>query len=174
MKRRSPTSGAATTSTRGASSSARASRPKPDRQSPRRTARTLTFKAVETLARTLADVEVGTSWGKPALKFRGTMFVCEPSHSSAEPNSIVVRMDVAERDLLINEEPETYYVKEHYVNYPYVLVRMSQVSPDALRDLIVGAHRHVASKASTRLRSQTMPPARSSPRASRPGKRTAR
>jgi hypothetical protein len=40
---------------------------------------------------------------------------------------------------------DTYYLKDHYVNYPCVLVRLSRVRADALRDLIAGAHRFVSS-----------------------------
>jgi hypothetical protein len=52
-------------------------------------------------------------------------------------------MDTAQRDLLIEEDPATYYLTDHYIDYPCVLVRMSRVSPDALRDLLQGAHRFV-------------------------------
>ncbi len=38
------------------------------------------------------------------------------------------------------------YLKEHYLNYPCVLVRLSRVRTDALRDLIAGAHRFVSAK----------------------------
>jgi hypothetical protein len=104
------------------------------------------FKAVESIGRSLPDVEVTTTWGQPALKVRGKMFVCIASHTSAEPNTLVVRMDVADRDALIEDDPATYYLKEHYLNYPCVLVRLSRVGADALRDLIVGAHRFVGTQ----------------------------
>ena len=109
-------------------------------------ARRTTFKTVEAIGRTLPDVEITTTWGKPALKVRGKMLVCVPSHSSAEPNSLAVRMDFADRDSLIADDPDTYYLKEHYVNYPIVLVRLSRLHPDALRDLVVGAHRYMSTK----------------------------
>lgn len=109
--------------------------------------RALTFAAVEEIGRALPDVEVTTSWGSPALKVRGKMFACIAINKSAEPNSLVVRMDFADRDALIEEDPATYYLKEHYVNYPCVLVRLNQVSRDALRDLLAGAHRLVGAKA---------------------------
>jgi hypothetical protein len=109
-------------------------------------ARGQSFKSVEAIGRKLPDVEVSTIWGKPALKVRGRMFVCVPSHPSAEPDSLIVMMDVTERDLLIAEVPETYYVKEHYVDYPCVLVRLSRVSPEALHDLVVGAHRFISAQ----------------------------
>jgi hypothetical protein len=102
------------------------------------------FKTVESIGRTLADVEVTTTWGQPTLKVRGKMFVCIASHKSAEPNTLVVMMDFADRDALVEEDPGTYYLKEHYLNYPCVLVRLSRVRADALRDLITGAHKFVS------------------------------
>jgi hypothetical protein len=99
------------------------------------------FKRVEAIGRTLPDVEVTTTWGKPALKVRGRMFVCIASHKSAEPDTLAVRMDFADRDALLEDDPETYYLKEHYVDYPCVLVRLSRIPGDALRDLVTGAHR---------------------------------
>jgi hypothetical protein len=104
------------------------------------------FKHVEAIGRTLPDVEVTTAWGQPALKVRGKMFACIASNKSAEPDSLVVMMDFADRDALIEEDPDSYYLKEHYVGYPCVLVRLSRVHPDALRDLVTGAHRYVSGK----------------------------
>jgi len=111
-----------------------------------RAMRPSSFKAVESIGRTLPDVEVTTTWGQPTLKVRGKMFVCIASHKSAEPNTLVVMMDFADRDALIEDDPGTYYLKDHYVNYPCVLVRLSRVHVDALRDLVIGAHRYVSSK----------------------------
>ena len=106
-----------------------------------------TFKAVESIGRTLPDVEATTTWGQPTLKVRGKMFVCIASHKSAEPNTLVVMMDFADRDALIEDDPGTYYLKDHYLNYPCVLVRLSRIHPDALRDLVIGAHRFVSAEA---------------------------
>jgi hypothetical protein len=105
------------------------------------------FKAVESIGRTLPDVEVTTTWGQPTLKVDGKMFVCIASHKSAEPNTLVVMMDFADRDALIADDPDTYYLKEHYINYPCVLVRLSRVRADALRDLVTSAYRFVSAKA---------------------------
>jgi hypothetical protein len=56
-------------------------------------------------------------------------------------------MDFADRDALLEDDPDTYYLKEHYLNYPCILVRLSRVHPDALRDLVTGAHRFVSARA---------------------------
>ncbi len=105
-----------------------------------------TFKSVEAIGRSLPDVEVTTTWGLPALKVRGKMFVCIASHKSAEPNSLVVMMDFADRDALLEDDPGTYYLKEHYLNYPCVLARLARIHPDGLRDLVTGAYRFVSAK----------------------------
>jgi hypothetical protein len=106
----------------------------------------VSFKTVESIASTLPDVEVTTAWGQPALKVRGKMFVCIASHKSAEPNTLVVMMDFDDRDALVEDDRVTYYLKEHYVNYPCVLVRLSHVRADALRDLVTSAYRFVSAR----------------------------
>jgi hypothetical protein len=111
------------------------------------------FDAAIAIGRALPDVEVTTTWGASALKVRGKLFACVAINKSAEPNSMVVRMDMAQRDLLIEEDPATYYLTDHYVDYPCVLVRLSRVSPESLRDLISGAHRFISATAPAKRRS---------------------
>ena len=122
------------------------------------------FAAVRAAGAALADVEEVTSWGAPALKVGGKMFVCMATNKAAEPNTLVVRMDFAQRDALIDDDPETYYLKDHYVGYACVLVRLSRVNRDALRDLVQTAYRFV-SAATPRRRAVRRTPAR----APRPG-----
>jgi hypothetical protein len=119
-----------------------------------------TFKSVESIGLALPGVEMTTTWGKPTLKVGGKMFVCIASHKSAEPNTLVARMDIADRDALIEDDPDTYYLKEHYVDYPCVLVRLSRVRADALRDIVIGAYRYVNAMKSTSKRSGRRTPPR--------------
>ncbi len=87
---------------------------------------------------------VSTYYGTPALKLGGRMLACMASHRSAEPDTLVVRVDFDRRDLLIAEDPATYYLTEHYAGYPSVLVRLSRVRPETLRDLLLVAWRTVS------------------------------
>jgi len=96
----------------------------------------LTFDTVRKIGLALPDVEEATSYGVPALKVRGHMFTCIPTNKAAEPDSLVVRLSFEDRDALLAEAPETYYLKEHYVDYPCVLVRLTRIDKDALADLI--------------------------------------
>jgi hypothetical protein len=104
----------------------------------------MTFQTVRAIGLKLPRVEAATMYGEPALKVDGKMFACIASHASAEPNTLVVRIDVAQRDALIEEDPDTYYLKPHYEGYPCVLVRLSRVSREAMQDLLGGAWRLVS------------------------------
>jgi len=104
----------------------------------------MTFRIVRNIGLQLPAAEASTMYGAPALKVGGRMFACIASNKAAEPNTLVVRMDFAQRDALIADDPDTYYLKDHYVNYPCILVRLSRVSEDAMRDLLAGAYRFVA------------------------------
>ena len=114
----------------------------------------MTFATVRALGRTLPDVEESTMYGAPALKWHGTLLACIASNKAAEPNTLVVRMGFDERDALIADDPTTYYLKDHYVNYDVVLVRLSKVSKAAMHDLLQGAWRRVASGGRARKRSR--------------------
>ena len=107
---------------------------------------TITFDTVRRLGRDLPGVEEGTMYGTPALKLKGKLLTCIPSHKSAEPNSLAIRVGFDERDDLLREAPDTYYVKEHYMSYPVVLVRLSRINVDQLRDLLNMSFRFVSAK----------------------------
>jgi len=104
----------------------------------------MTFRSVRAIGLRLPGVEEGVVYGTPALKLGKRMIACIASHKSAEPGTLAVRTDFEQRDALIEEAPDTYYLKEHYETYPVVLVRLSKVSPDAMRDLLGAAHRAVS------------------------------
>lgn len=104
------------------------------------------FSRVEKFGMKLPGVERSTYFGKPALKVNGELIACLPSHKSAEPDSLVVRVDFLERDLRIANEPAVYYVKPHYVNYPCVLARLSKISDAALKDLLESAYGFISRK----------------------------
>jgi len=86
-------------------------------------------------------------FGKPALKFRGKMFVCMASHKSAEPDSLVARTDFGQRAELLVEDPDTYYITDHYQGYTAVLVRLTRVKPMVLNEIVSMAYRFVAREA---------------------------
>jgi hypothetical protein len=110
----------------------------------------ITLATVRKIGLTFPGVEEGKAFGAFALKVGGKLMACVPTHRSAEPDSLLIRADDADRDALIAEAPEIYYVKEHYLGYNSVLVRLSAVSPDALRDLLGMSYKFVTRKKAPR------------------------
>jgi hypothetical protein len=110
------------------------------------------FATVRKLGLALPDVEESTMYRAPALEVRGHMFACMASHKSAEPNTLVGLVGFDERNALIAADPETFYLKDHYLNHPSVLVRLSRIPRDALRDLLLKAWHFTASRHKSRAR----------------------
>ena len=102
----------------------------------------VTFGAVRKIALALDGVEEALSYGAPAFKVQGVMI----ARLRDELGALVVRMGIDEREALIAEDSETYFVTDHYLKYPYVLVNLARVHPDALRDLLRAAWRSASAE----------------------------
>jgi hypothetical protein len=95
------------------------------------------FDRIAAAARALPRVETGTKYdGSSVLRLDRCFVAAIASHPSAEPDSLVVRMELDERERLLEDAPDTYYVTDFYRPYPLVLARLSRVTDDALRDLL--------------------------------------
>jgi hypothetical protein len=77
---------------------------------------------------------------------RGKLLACVAIHKSAEPKSLAVRIDFEQRAGLLADAPETYYLTDHYTDYPIVLVRLSRIRGSELRDLLGASWRFVTSQ----------------------------
>lgn len=109
------------------------------------------FDRVTALALTLPDVEATTKYdGSPVLKLRGCFLAGLAAHPSAEPDSLVVRVDLEGRALLLDEAPDAYYLTDHYEPHPVVLVRLARVDRHALSDLLSVSWKLTAAKAARR------------------------
>jgi hypothetical protein len=100
-----------------------------------------TWETVRTLGLRLPEVAEGTSYGTPALKVRGKMFV-----RLREPGIAVVWVDPLEREALTQGAPETFYVTDHYRDWPLVLIRLERVDERELEELLIEAWRYKAPK----------------------------
>ena len=124
----------------------------------------ITFDTVREIGLGLPDVEESTTYGSPSLKVRGKLLTCLAIHKSAEPDSLAVRIDFEQRAELISADPNTYYLTDHYVDYPVVLVRLRRIHLDALRDLLDAAWRFVSAKAARSKRPRRKPKSRTGKR----------
>ena len=84
------------------------------------------------------------------LKLGGCFMAGLATHRSAEPDTLVVRADVEERELLLEDAPDTYYLTDYYRRYPLVLARLACLGGDAVGDLLSVSWRLTAAKARKR------------------------
>ncbi|MEO7040699.1 MAG: MmcQ/YjbR family DNA-binding protein [Gemmatimonadaceae bacterium] len=102
----------------------------------------LTYETVREMAQRLPETVDGTSYGTAALKVRGKMFV----RLKEDGTTIVLRTDSFEREHLLRTAPNTFFVTDHYRDYPWVLARLASADVAQLQQLIEDAWRRVAPK----------------------------
>ena len=115
------------------------------------------FEAVRVAGREFPDVCEGTMYGSPALKMGKRLIACVAIHRSAEPGSLVIRTDFAQRSALLDEDPGTYYITDHYASHPVVLVRLARLQHGQVRDLLAAARQCVLSDAARSRKKSTRP-----------------
>ena len=106
----------------------------------------VTFDTVREIGLTLPGVAASSAYSAMALKVRGKILACQAINKSAEPGSLMVRIDIDQREALLAEAPDTYYLTDHYRPYSCVLVRLSRISKAALVDLLRASLRFLASE----------------------------
>jgi hypothetical protein len=111
----------------------------PMAKAPKTRSRTVTWATVRDLALALPGVEESTSYRTPAMKVRGKLI----ARLKEDGETIVVPMPIAERDVRIAAEPDVFFVTEHYVPWPYVLIRLAAVKRSELQELLHDAWRMV-------------------------------
>jgi hypothetical protein len=97
----------------------------------------MTYDDVRKLALKLPNVEEGKSYGTPALKVKKKLFV----RLKEEGDVIVLKMPFDQREAMMAEAPEKFFITDHYLNYEWILVRLPKVTEPEMRDLLKAAHR---------------------------------
>ena len=59
-----------------------------------------------------------------------------PSGAPANDEFVIIRISLERREQLLDSNPEAFFVTPHYQDYPGVIVRLSTIDPDQLRDLL--------------------------------------
>jgi len=100
----------------------------------------VTYDTVRRAGLALPNAVESTSYGTPALKIKGNLFV----RLHQDLDKIVVKMPFDRREELMAADPETYCITDHYRDYPWILVRLDKVREDALPDLLNIAYREAS------------------------------
>jgi len=104
--------------------------------------RGVTWRQFCALAAKLPGVEPGTCHGTPALYVR-KKFLCRLKEDG---DSVAIKLDFADREVLLEADPRAFYLTDHYRPWPAVLVRLGQVRPAVAVELLEQAWRRTAPK----------------------------
>ncbi len=92
----------------------------------------MTFDDVRRLAQELPRVVEGTSYRTPAFRV-GKKFLARLKEDGV---TIALRISFDEREVLMRAKPQTFFITDHYRDYPAVLVRLGKIREREMRDLL--------------------------------------
>ena len=78
----------------------------------------------------------------PALRVKGKFF----ARLREDGETLVVKMNLFERQYLMDADPEVFFITDHYRDYPSVLVRLPLARPEQLAERLEDAWRIAAPK----------------------------
>ena len=117
------------------------------------TRRGTTWDGVCAAALSLPGVTEGTSYGTPALHVRKRLI----ARLKEDGKTIALRVDLADRDVLLELDPRAFFVTEHYRSYPAMLIRLAKAQPALLGKLLEDAWRRQAPKSMVSTRDASAP-----------------
>jgi len=122
-------------------------------------ARGVRVAEVQRMLLKLPDVVEGRSYGMPSFLLNGRFLA---RFRDGDTVLVVQLATIGERDVLMELDPRAFFFTEHYRNYPAVLVRLAEVPPALLSDVLRESWSHVVELPATRPRK-----ARKAPKAKR-------
>jgi len=101
------------------------------------------------LLRKLPNVVEGRSYGMPSFLLNGRFL----ARFRDDDTVLVLQLaTIGERDVLMELDPRAFFFTDHYRNYPAVLVRLAEVPPALLSDVLRESWSHVATLPAARPR----------------------
>ena len=94
--------------------------------------RKLSLAVIRRTVAALPGIEEGTSYGTPAWHHKGKLL----ARLHQDGRSIVLKVGDETRDHLLQADPETFFITDHYRGHPYVLAHLDRLSAADLRKLV--------------------------------------
>jgi hypothetical protein len=114
--------------------------------------RGLTEAQFKKIALAFPGATEGSSYGKPAILVLKKFF----TRLRADDNSLTLYVDsLDEREMLMEVDPKTFHVTDHYRDYPIVLARLDRLDAETLRRMLERRWRKIAPK---KLQNELPPP----------------
>jgi hypothetical protein len=95
------------------------------------------------IALSFPETEEGTSYTHPAILASKKFFT---RYRKEDNSAVLIVAGMEYRDMLLEMDPKTYFITEHYKNFPSVLVRLERVTKDEVRTMLDRRWRKIAPK----------------------------
>ena len=89
----------------------------------------------------LPETSEGPSYGTPGFR-AGAKFLAR----LREDDVLVVRIGFDEREMLMEADPDAFFITDHYRAYPSMLVRLSRAHPGTVQRLLLQSWKQLATK----------------------------
>jgi hypothetical protein len=97
---------------------------------------------IRAAAKSLPEIEESTCHGTPALYVRGKLL----ARLQEDGETMSVGCAKEDRDVHIEQHPDVFSVTDHFRDYDYILMNLSNTSPKLLRVMLENAWRRRATK----------------------------
>jgi hypothetical protein len=121
-----------------ATSRKKTTKPRKAASAPRASAPGAAYSRYLKIVLKLPGTEESTSYGTPSVKVKGK--ILSRLRTEAE-GGLALACDFVDREMLLQAEPDVFFLTDHYRNYPMILVHLDKIRSDALPDLVERAWR---------------------------------
>ena len=101
-----------------------------------------TWQRLCAAAQAFPGVEEGTSYSTPALHVRKKLL----ARLREDGETVAVGVELLDRDVLLEADPRAFFVTDHYLAYPFILVRLVDAQHSVVVELLEQAWRRAAPK----------------------------
>src|SRR5262245_24398258 len=100
----------------------------------------VTQETVREIFKALPGVEEGPCYGTPGWRVKKKFL----ARLKEDGETLVVKVGFEERDILLAADPDVFFITDHYVGYPTVLLRLGKIRKPLLADVLERAWRRIA------------------------------
>lgn len=90
---------------------------------------------LRSLALNLEDALEKPCYGTPGFYYKKKLF----ARLLEDESTVVIKIDKGDREKRIQADPETFFVTDHYLNHPMMIIRLNRVTHEDLAELIQDA-----------------------------------
>jgi hypothetical protein len=107
----------------------------------------MTFEDFRAMALVLPGVEEHVSYSaSPAFRVRKKFLARLRVEHDEKGILVLSNLDETEKEMLLETQPETFFITDHYRGHPTALIRLANADPAQIEDMLERSWRQLASK----------------------------